>query len=343
MSKWSLVVAVRIGVVVASLALAISVVARAGGADVARAAPTPVRIMAAGDSITFGVLGDQPIDGTLGGYRTRLQVRIGALGTPFDMVGLLKSGPLAIDPDHEGWPGWRISQVDVELQRAIPTYRPDYLLLLAGTNDVEQDARGAGEPLAEAPDRLRALLSRVWAAWPVRRVFVSTLPPITLGYVPDAPTRVAWLNGEIRRVAAELRASGRPIEVVEGATLPPSELSDGVHPTPAGYDYLGDVWANALSPYLVPAGGCEPRPRIVTSVQRGAPGELRVSVRSPRLIREVRFVGVPNARVDDVAVADREATFAVRRNGPGDVTVPLTIVDECGEWPTFVGAGAGAF
>ena len=343
MSKRTLLVAMRCVVLLVALVLATSGGSLLGGTHAAGAAPPPVRIMAAGDSITFGVIGGRPIDGTLGGYRTRLQARLNAVGTPFDMVGMLKSGPPTIDPDHEGWPGWRISQVDMELRRAVPEYRPDYLILLAGTNDVEQDARGGGEPLGGAPDRLRSLLFRVWAAWPVRRVFVSTLPPITLGYVPDAAGRVGWLNGEIRRVVAELRAAGRPIEVVEGAMLSPSELSDGVHPTQAGYDFLGDLWANALTPHLVPPSGCAPRPPVATVVQRRAAGELSVSLRTPRVIRELRFGNVENALVQERRVEDHEASFVLRRTGPGAVTLPIILIDECGEWPTFVGGGAGAF
>ena len=35
--------------------------------------------------------------------------------------------------------------------------------------------------------------------------------------------------------------------------------------------------------------------------------------------------------------------FTVRRVTPGQsTTVPFTIVDGCGEWPTFVGGGTGA-
>jgi hypothetical protein len=36
-------------------------------------------------------------------------------------------------------------------------------------------------------------------------------------------------------------------------------------------------------------------------------------------------------------------TFTVRRIGPGPITVPVVAVDACGEWPTLVGGGSGAF
>ena len=39
-----------------------------------------------------------------------------------------------------------------------------------------------------------------------------------------------------------------------------------------------------------------------------------------------------------------EVTFTVRPAIPGAAaTVPLTVVDSCGDWPTLVGGGAAAF
>ena len=35
--------------------------------------------------------------------------------------------------------------------------------------------------------------------------------------------------------------------------------------------------------------------------------------------------------------------FFVRRAGPGATTLPFTVTDACGAWPTFVGGGPGAF
>ena len=40
----------------------------------------------------------------------------------------------------------------------------------------------------------------------------------------------------------------------------------------------------------------------------------------------------------------QQATFLVRRAQAGlATTVPLVVVDGCGDWPTSVGGGAGAF
>jgi hypothetical protein len=44
------------------------------------------------------------------------------------------------------------------------------------------------------------------------------------------------------------------------------------------------------------------------------------------------------------ASGTQQATFTVRRQTPGQTTtVPLTVVDDCGAWQTFVGGGPSAF
>jgi hypothetical protein len=41
--------------------------------------------------------------------------------------------------------------------------------------------------------------------------------------------------------------------------------------------------------------------------------------------------------------ATSQTSFTVRRAGGGAATVPIVVVDDCGEWPTFVGGGNSAF
>jgi hypothetical protein len=45
-----------------------------------------------------------------------------------------------------------------------------------------------------------------------------------------------------------------------------------------------------------------------------------------------------------LAPGTQVSTFIVRRLTAGNATtVPLSVVDRCGAWPTFVGGGANAF
>jgi hypothetical protein len=72
-------------------------------------------------------------------------------------------------------------------------------------------------------------------------------------------------------------------------------------------------------------------------------------------LQQVRFGTGTNAIVDtgsqaqsgnfavDIPIGTGEYSFTIRRANNGAVTVPLTVTDNCGEWKTFVGGGAGSF
>jgi hypothetical protein len=73
-------------------------------------------------------------------------------------------------------------------------------------------------------------------------------------------------------------------------------------------------------------------------------------------LREVRFGAGANAMIDvgtraeagnfavSLPAGTSNYSFTIRRTSNGKaVTVPLTVVDSCGEWKTLVGGGAGAF
>jgi hypothetical protein len=72
-------------------------------------------------------------------------------------------------------------------------------------------------------------------------------------------------------------------------------------------------------------------------------------------IRELRFGAPVNGRVvldgrtqtgpftHPVPPATARLSFVVQRVSPGQATtIPLTVVDQCGSWPTLVGGGAGS-
>jgi hypothetical protein len=73
-------------------------------------------------------------------------------------------------------------------------------------------------------------------------------------------------------------------------------------------------------------------------------------------LRELHFRTGPNATVEvagqaprsgdfTVGLPDRpeQVGFSVQRAGEGTVHVQVVAVDDCGQWPTFVGGGPGAF
>jgi hypothetical protein len=109
---------------------------------------------------------------------------------------------------------------------------------------------------------------------------------------------------------------------------------------------------------------CSPRPSVGVLTVRDGPGRLRVQVAARsnasapnnRLVR-LRFGRADNGLIDVAGRADVAGSFTlelpdrpdgiifhVRRVTTGAATtVHFTVVDECGDWPSFVGGGPTAF
>jgi hypothetical protein len=106
---------------------------------------------------------------------------------------------------------------------------------------------------------------------------------------------------------------------------------------------------------------CAPRPKVQATPIPGA-GKLSVHVEATPLstqqnnsLRELRFGTFQNGKVTlngqaitsgqtvTVPVNTVAVDFTVERSTPGQpTTVPFTVADGCGDWPTFVGGGTGA-
>src|SRR3546814_19509389 len=71
-----------------------------GGSTGGSSSLAPVKIMAMGDSNTYGVHGYSNKEA--GGYRLHLDHKLQAEGLSFDMVGTLRNGPSGFDRDPEG-------------------------------------------------------------------------------------------------------------------------------------------------------------------------------------------------------------------------------------------------
>jgi plastocyanin len=115
---------------------------------------------------------------------------------------------------------------------------------------------------------------------------------------------------------------------------------------------------------------CAVRPPVLVVVAPSGPNRLQVTVtagtgggNAANVLKTLQFGGATNAVIDwstpnvpnapnnspgTVSVtlpgATQQATFFVRRVGSGTAgTVPFTVMDNCGDWLTFVGAGPGGW
>ncbi|MFD5391786.1 SGNH/GDSL hydrolase family protein [Streptomyces sp. NPDC127074] len=190
-----------------------------------------VRIMPLGDSITDGFT---PYPG---GYRVGLWQRLAAGGYTVDFVGSKSNGPTELgDHDHEGHSGWRIDQLDANINTWLQQSDPRTVLLLIGTNDLNQNY-----DIAKAPARLSQLIDHIRAAKPRCELFVATIPPQSNATLES---RVRAYNAAIPQIVASKGPHAHLVKIYDAMTT--ADLADGIHPTRAGYGKMAAVWYEAL-------------------------------------------------------------------------------------------------
>jgi lysophospholipase L1-like esterase len=226
----------------------------------------PLKVMPLGDSITAG--------DSDGDYRTRLWQRFGSDPTKLDFLGSQFTGPAALgDKFHEGHSGYTIAaepavtfgNLTDNIPRWLPVGRagivPDVILLMIGTNDVNNVL----VQTPSAPQRLSHLISLIsdpiTGRSPQSKLIVSSLLPIddsnvifrTIPNDISRNARAMAFNATLPGIVASHRANGENVFFIDmNARFNVSDIKDGLHPTPAGYDKLGDGWYDAIQSVLVP-------------------------------------------------------------------------------------------
>jgi uncharacterized protein YkwD len=172
---------------------------------------------------------------------------------------------------------------------------------------------------------------------------------IALGHTTPEIVMAAWMN-----------SSGHRTNILNGTY---KEIGVGL--AVRGGTQL--VWVQnfgaSRNPVAEPPANCSTRPTFAVSNRRTAPGVLEITVTAgtnadvpSNTLRSIRVGAIANATVDvngygrvnanttvNIAAGTRQVTLVVRRAAGGAaVTVPLTLTDACGDWPTFVGAGPNA-
>ena len=160
--------------------------------------------------------------------------------------------PYAVTPDkeHEGHPGFTISNIAAQVETWLAGYTPDYILLMIGTNDI---AWWTAESAAQIADRHAALVDQILVKRPNAWVIVASIAPITSQTIaPNNVDRAQLgrdLNAGIQTRMASRQAAGKRVRFADVyAQLTLSDLYDGVHPTQAAHAKVATAFFNALSP-----------------------------------------------------------------------------------------------
>jgi hypothetical protein len=178
-------------------------------------------------------------------------------------AGQKTDGPTTVDGvpfphNHDGFSGYNIDMtqgrpgISPFFPGDITTYKPNLVLLMIGTNDVD-----TGEPTI--PDRLGRLIDSMLMPDPKLLLVVAQIVPQQIPEAgPDTKNmQVQAYNAAIPGVVKTRTDAGKHVAIVDmyGAfTANPNFstvlLNDRLHPNNAGYAVMADTWYAAIRQYL---------------------------------------------------------------------------------------------
>ena len=236
----------------------------------------PIKIMAAGDSITDDCVVN-------GAWRLYLQPLLEADGYPFAFVGRAASAPSGgfTQVQHEGYCGSVLAApgvltyavhgyagVDVYLQKIISdeltNVTPDLLLVFIGVNDIGR----ARVPQQVGTNDIPAFLDMVFSKAPNANVIlakITTLQDAALGYNVNF-LNVPVYNAALQSVVNQRRALGQKVfladlfSAVDYATM---FNSDHLHPNALGLQAIAKEWLTRIRAMTITTN------RVVSTLIRG--------------------------------------------------------------------------
>lgn len=252
---------------------------------ITNAQPTPpVRIMPLGDSITNGIA-------NTGGYRKPLYDLLTAAGYNVDYVGTQTSnGSSTFDSDHQGHSGWRIAQLDANVEGWFASIAgPDVILLHIGTNDF-----GANDNITTAIDRLDALILKMATLRPGANIIVTNL----MERNETANTNIqTHFNPFVQTRVAAHAAAGRKVTFLDmRAAVPLSDMPDNLHPNQTGYDKMAAAWLPAIQAVITPQGDISP-PTIARA--RGNSDGRSVNITFSKPVDDTTATNLANYTIDN--------------------------------------------
>jgi lysophospholipase L1-like esterase len=214
-----------------------------------------VSLMLVGDSITHGSTGDWT-------WRYRLWKHLRANHVAVNFVGPRKSldrissgiegdeDMLYQDPGfnrhHAAQWGQPYLVAKTTIGDYVATYRPDFVLVLLGINDIAW----YGVTPDEFEASVREFIANARAARHGVRLIVGTiLETGRASAEPEFGKRVSACNERLRAVAAELHRPLAPVEVAETAAefVASKHTWDDTHPNPSGEILIAAAFADALA------------------------------------------------------------------------------------------------
>jgi hypothetical protein len=210
------------------------------------------RIMIIGDSITQGSAGDYTWQYRLyedlraGGVAPRM---VGPYGWLYNNVTNVQKDDSYADPNfghaNDAFWGMALFREKDAIGAKVATYRPDYLLVLLGLNDLFW--YGISQPVMAR--NLASFIAAARAARPHIRIVFGLVPPDIHERKPAFASSVASYNHTISSAAAQLSTTASPIAVAhDGSGINvAADLWDGTHLNANGEIKIAAAFADVLA------------------------------------------------------------------------------------------------
>lgn len=274
--------------------------------------------MIVGDSITQGSAGDYTWQYRLyehllaDGVRPRM---VGPYGWLFNNVTNVQGDHSYAAPNFEHandatW-GLALFREKDAIAGKVTTYRPDYLLVLLGLNDLFW--YGISQPAMAA--NLASFIAAARSARPHIRIVLGLIPPDIHEQInPAFAAGVAAYNRTIRSTASQLSTTASPIAVAyDGSGINiAADLWDGTHPNANGEVKIAAGFADVLASRFH-LGNAYPRPFPVLPTGPLTPPQLTVMPSSMPRQAVLSWTLVPGANgyyvyLEDVTRGDTTFT-----------------------------------
>jgi lysophospholipase L1-like esterase len=175
-------------------------------------------------------------------YRKDLYDQLTASSARVQYLGSLKAGSFEQN-SHEGWSAFPIAQISAKADHALKL-QPNIVLLLAGTNDMWSQPKGA-------PEHLQTLAEKVVKTVPDTALIIGTIPPLggPLGMWVSKTAgngAVGQFNATIPNVAKAVADKGGKVVFADRSAVKLDDLKDGIHPNDKEYTIMANGWFNAI-------------------------------------------------------------------------------------------------
>jgi lysophospholipase L1-like esterase len=199
-----------------------------------------LQILPLGDSITYGIGSSKR-----NSYRKDLYDKLTADGASVQYLGSQKAGSFPQNA-NEGWSGFTITQISAKADRALQSQgrpAPNVVLLLAGTNDMVREPKGA-------PARLQTLAEKIVRSSPGAVLIVGTIPPLGGMFGSRGGNAkgggVTAFNEAVPKVVKSVADKGGKVLLADLSAVTAGDLADGVHPNDKGYAKMAAGWYKAI-------------------------------------------------------------------------------------------------